>query len=614
MNTQSSQASAVTGATILRHRGRPILVAEDGSMAEATIQERGTGYVRNPKGWDEELRKKTSKFLQRDLSQELDAGGGTRRVQNALGWLARLVGHDTLNAADNRKFLATIDGFIFHERKNRPCDYRQGERLWCPMIRDQGSAETCSSHVVANLFEFLERKNLVTSAEPEQFDEKTLGTAMNGASRLFLHQVATMLATRGQAFDPATRKLKTKDGLAISEVLKVLVRYGVPPEAFWSYPEPTAGGAADAETAEAALKSALEAEPTAFTFKIAEAFKAKRLIRLDHPEDLPALLPKDMPERDARAKELQLILMRSTLLFYGLPLTAGILNFPTEIARESQNGEIPYPDEDDAGQAIDRVGGHAVLIVGFDEAKKIVHPVTDEPSAGGAFLFQNSWGPDWGQGGYGWLPYEYVLRGQVDDVWTVSRATFTNLGEVETTSFVAGERSDLADMTAKDLKAFESYLRGRLPPGFVAPERGAGGAGDAGAVSTHRSLTRAIAVLGSSPRAFGRELRKLPETEQEILTSGDSDRILDAYAFRDADPSSDAYKLATLVALLATSWLERIRYSFVANRVLRETGLSAAACTAFIQGQAEAIEKVLRGLRGPGEGGPLRRDDPPPQN
>jgi hypothetical protein len=39
-------------------------------------------------------------------------------------------------------------------------------------------------------------------------------------------------------------------------------------------------------------------------------------------------------------------------------------------------------------------GGHAICVVGYDDEKY-----------GGAFEIQNSWGTDWGNGGYAWIPY-----------------------------------------------------------------------------------------------------------------------------------------------------------------------------------------------------------------
>lgn len=45
------------------------------------------------------------------------------------------------------------------------------------------------------------------------------------------------------------------------------------------------------------------------------------------------------------------------------------------------------------------LGGHAVLVSGFDES--------EEPNDG-LFIIRNSWGTSWGEDGYGYLPFAYV--------------------------------------------------------------------------------------------------------------------------------------------------------------------------------------------------------------
>lgn len=53
-------------------------------------------------------------------------------------------------------------------------------------------------------------------------------------------------------------------------------------------------------------------------------------------------------------------------------------------------------------------GGHAVVIVGYDDDMK-------------CFLIRNSWGTRWGKKGYFWMPYEYVLDEDLAaDFWTIS--------------------------------------------------------------------------------------------------------------------------------------------------------------------------------------------------
>ena len=49
---------------------------------------------------------------------------------------------------------------------------------------------------------------------------------------------------------------------------------------------------------------------------------------------------------------------------------------------------------DGEDQASDRHGAHAMVIVGYDDEKH-----------GGAFRYLNSWGPQWGDGGFVWVPY-----------------------------------------------------------------------------------------------------------------------------------------------------------------------------------------------------------------
>jgi len=55
------------------------------------------------------------------------------------------------------------------------------------------------------------------------------------------------------------------------------------------------------------------------------------------------------------------------------------------------------------------LGGHAVLAVGYNDAKH-------------TFPVRNSWGEDWGMKGYFTLPYKYLSnRNLSDDFWTIRR-------------------------------------------------------------------------------------------------------------------------------------------------------------------------------------------------
>ena len=71
----------------------------------------------------------------------------------------------------------------------------------------------------------------------------------------------------------------------------------------------------------------------------------------------------------------------------GVYLSLGFFSAPT--------GHIPFPSARDMIPE-----GHAVLVVGYNHS---VPP-------GGVLILRNSWGPAWGDAGYGYLPYAYVQQ------------------------------------------------------------------------------------------------------------------------------------------------------------------------------------------------------------
>jgi C1A family cysteine protease len=53
------------------------------------------------------------------------------------------------------------------------------------------------------------------------------------------------------------------------------------------------------------------------------------------------------------------------------------------------------------------LGGHAVLIVGYDDDKQVL-------------IVRNSWGDSWGDKGYFYMPYKYISQGLAFDFWVLS--------------------------------------------------------------------------------------------------------------------------------------------------------------------------------------------------
>ena len=70
------------------------------------------------------------------------------------------------------------------------------------------------------------------------------------------------------------------------------------------------------------------------------------------------------------------------------------------------SGLITTPDKDTHEHA----GGHAMLCVGYSDKDEV-------------FLVRNSWGEDWGDAGYCYVPYEYLADpSYTHDLWTLRRA------------------------------------------------------------------------------------------------------------------------------------------------------------------------------------------------
>jgi len=75
-----------------------------------------------------------------------------------------------------------------------------------------------------------------------------------------------------------------------------------------------------------------------------------------------------------------------------------------ELADVAETGVMDMPSSGER-----RVGGHAVLLVGYDDASR-------------RWIVRNSWGTDWGQAGYFTMPYAYLTDPNYsDDLWAISQ-------------------------------------------------------------------------------------------------------------------------------------------------------------------------------------------------
>ena len=91
------------------------------------------------------------------------------------------------------------------------------------------------------------------------------------------------------------------------------------------------------------------------------------------------------------------------VLAAGYPFVCGFTVYESfEGDDVAKTGIVPMP-----GSAEATLGGHAVMAVGYDDASQ-------------RFLVRNSWGTDWGMGGYFTIPYAYLTDSNLaDDFWVI---------------------------------------------------------------------------------------------------------------------------------------------------------------------------------------------------
>jgi C1A family cysteine protease len=201
----------------------------------------------------------------------------------------------------------------------------------------------------------------------EYFQKKSFGKYID-ASRLFLYK-----ATRN------LMQIEGNVGTSIRNTMKAMALFGVPPEEYWPYDE-----------------AKVNVEPNPFCYAFAQSYQALKYFRLD-----PAGITNKV-----------LLAQIKAILVTGFPCVFGFTLYSSIYDESNPRGHIPYPHGRDKAE-----GGHSVVAVGYDDYKVIKN--ADDKETTGALLIRNSWGTKWGEGGYGWLPYEYVLKGLTADWWSL---------------------------------------------------------------------------------------------------------------------------------------------------------------------------------------------------
>ncbi|HOI17093.1 MAG TPA: amidohydrolase family protein [Geobacteraceae bacterium] len=234
---------------------------------------------------------------------------------------------------------------------------------WCSPVGDQGPIGACTAHAGVALVEYFEIRT-----QKRHID----------ASRLFLYKVTrNLLNWQGDA------------GAYIRSTMQALVLFGIPPEHYMPY-----------------VPEDFDKEPSAFCYAFGQSYQTASYYRLD----------------PVGTKAEKLLMDIKITLTAGYPLMFGFTVYDSMGEAKANQGKIPFPSGND------RVaGGHAMAAVGYDDTIVIQNSDPGSIPTRGAIRIRNSWGTDWGEDGYGWLPYEYVLRGLAVDWWTIIKQEWVDL-------------------------------------------------------------------------------------------------------------------------------------------------------------------------------------------
>jgi C1A family cysteine protease len=252
-------------------------------------------------------------------------------------------------------------------------------RPWCSDVVNQGQLGSCTANAASGIVEYCEVR-----ATQHHIN----------ASRLFIYKVTRDLM--GVVGDTGAWLRQTAGALALC---------GVPPEDYWPYTDATEPGAGQ--------ERYFDVEPPAFIYSLAGDHKATQYFRHDAS---PSGSPQPTPA--------QVLNSVKTYLAAYTPSMFGFFGFAS-FNNTSMKGGIPMPCPGETA-----AWGHAICAVGYDDGLKITNTKCNVTTTG-ALLIRNSWGTGWGDKGYGWLPYDYVLKGHALDFWSILKLDWIETGQFE---------------------------------------------------------------------------------------------------------------------------------------------------------------------------------------
>jgi C1A family cysteine protease len=192
-------------------------------------------------------------------------------------------------------------------------------------------------------------------------------------------------------------KVTGDTGAWLRNVMGALALCGVPDEKYWPYTDKSG-----------AEPDGFDREPPAFVYAVADNYEAVKYFCHD--------------PQGANVSPQTVLSTVKKYLAAGIPSMFGFWGFPSFSYADIPGG-IPYPCPGERAQ-----WGHAIVAVGYDDAKKIKNMLCNKTTKG-ALLIRNSWGTGWGDSGYGWLPYDYVLDRMAMDFWSLLSMGWVDTGK-----------------------------------------------------------------------------------------------------------------------------------------------------------------------------------------
>lgn len=227
-----------------------------------------------------------------------------------------------------------------------------------------------------------------SSHMPPIVDQMQLGSCTANAAACLIdyceHKANGQFLTPSRLFEYWNTEVEdgvdpTQDnGGTIRSALKAIADYGAIPESMMPYSDSTP------------LNS-----PTQDDFTEGKKYVATKYVLIDQPGMSPADILAEIKNQ----------LAQEHILDFGTPVFK-------QIDLVGSDGRIAMPKKSEQS-----IGGHSMCIIGYND------DFVNLDNSKGAFEIRNSWNTSWGDSGYGWMPYGYVLKGAsfpdglMSDIW-----------------------------------------------------------------------------------------------------------------------------------------------------------------------------------------------------